>query len=138
MVGHSAGGSATLELKRNFPERKITSLTYNAPVFEQTEPDKLLDEDKKLMRFAISGDPVSMFQTTFKAPDFNLDAVTNVASAYANPSFENVVKAANASNFAPLLGLRKMSGSYSSPSTAKDFIKSGIEGLAIGTAVGVM
>ena len=79
MVGHSAGGSATLELERNFPERKITSITYNAPVFEQADVDKLLDEDKKLLSFAISGDPVSMLdmnaQTTFKAPDFNVDAV---------------------------------------------------------------
>ncbi len=77
VVGHSAGGSATLELERNFPETKITSVTYNAPVFEQADPDKLLDEDKKHMRFATSGDPVSMFdmnaQTTSKAPDFNVD-----------------------------------------------------------------
>ena len=105
MVGHSAGGSATLELERNFPETKITSVTYNAPVFEQADPDKLLDEDKKHMRFATSGDPVSMFdmnaQTTSKAPDFNVDAVKNIASANANPSIENVVKAANTSNFDP-------------------------------------
>ena len=33
VVGHSAGGSATLELKKNYPDRKITSITYNAPVF---------------------------------------------------------------------------------------------------------
>ena len=47
VVGHSAGGSATLELERNFPEGKITSVTYNAPVFKQADMDKLLDEDKK-------------------------------------------------------------------------------------------
>ena len=47
VVGHSAGGNATLELERNFPERKITSVTYNAPVFEQADADKLLDEDQK-------------------------------------------------------------------------------------------
>ena len=111
VVGHSGGGSATLELERNFPERKITSVTYNAPVFEQADADKLLDEDENHMRFAISGDPVSMFdmnaQTTVKAPDFNVDAVTNVASAYANPSFENVVKTANTSNFDPYLACIK-------------------------------
>ena len=34
VVGHSAGGSATLELAQNFPARKITTVTYNAPVFD--------------------------------------------------------------------------------------------------------
>ena len=40
VVGHSAGGSATLELEKNYPDRKITSITYNAPVFERADPDK--------------------------------------------------------------------------------------------------
>ena len=41
VVGHSAGGSATLELEKNYPDRKITSVTYNAPVFERGDPEKL-------------------------------------------------------------------------------------------------
>jgi hypothetical protein len=77
-------------------------------------------------------------QTTLKAPDFNMEAVSNIANAYANPSMENAIKTAKTSKFDPLLGLHKMSGSYSSPSTAKDFIKSGIEGLGVAKAVGVM
>jgi hypothetical protein len=101
-----------------------------------------VDEDRKPLRFAVAGDPVSMLdsnaQTTLKAPDFNMEAVSNIANAYANPSIENAIKTAKTTKFDPLLGLHKMSGSYSSPSTAKDFVKSGIEGLAVGKAVGVM
>ena len=33
VVGHSAGGSAALELEQNYPNR-FTSITYNAPVFD--------------------------------------------------------------------------------------------------------
>jgi hypothetical protein len=142
VVGHSAGGSATLELGQNFPNRNITTVTYNAPVFEMADGDKWVDEDKKPLRFAVAGDPVSMLdsnaQTTLKAPDFNMEAVSNIANAYANPSMENAIKSAKTSKFDPLLGLHKMSGSYSSPSTAKDFIKSGIEGLGVAKAIGVM
>ena len=57
VAGHSAGGSATLELEQNFPDRKITTVTYNAPVFELIDGDKWVDEDKKPLRFAILGDP---------------------------------------------------------------------------------
>ena len=78
-MGHSAGGSATLELEKNYPDRKITSITYNAPIFERADPEKCFNENKQPMRFAVSGDPVSMFdmnaRTTFKAPQFNLDAI---------------------------------------------------------------
>jgi hypothetical protein len=42
------------------------------------------------------------------------------------------------SKFDPLLGLHKMSGSYSSPSTAKDFINSSIEGVGVAMAVGAV
>jgi hypothetical protein len=51
---------------------------------------------------------------------------------------KNAIKTANTTKFDPLLGLHKMSGSYSSPSTAKDFIKSGIEGIAVGKVVGAV
>jgi hypothetical protein len=98
VVGHSTGGSATLELGRNFPNRNITTVTYNAPVFEMADGDKWVDEDKKPLRFAVAGDPVSMLdsnaQTTLKAPDFNMEAVSNIANAYANPSMENAFKTA--------------------------------------------
>ena len=81
VVGHSAGGSATLELEKNFPERKITSITYNAPVFERGSSDimDVLKDDNKPLRFASGWDPVSAFdmnaRTTYKAPEINLDIV---------------------------------------------------------------
>lgn len=142
VVGHSAGGSATLELAKNFPQRQITTVTYNAPVFEMADGDKWVDEDKKPLRFAVVGDPVSMLdgnaQTTLKAPDFNLEAITNVAKLAATPSLENAIKTAKTSKFDPLLGLHKMTGSYSKPSTATDFAKSALEGVALGKVVGVI
>jgi hypothetical protein len=67
-----------------------------------------------------------------------MEAVSNIANAYANPSMENAIKTAKTTKFDPLLGLHKMGGSYSSPSSAKDFIKSGIEGVGVAKAVGVM
>jgi hypothetical protein len=142
VVGHSAGGSATLELGQNFPNRNITTVTYNAPVFEMADGGKWVDEDRKPLRFAVAGDPVSMLdsnaQTTLKAPDFNVEAVTNVVNAYANPSIENVIKVGRSDKFDPLLGLHSMSGSYSSPSTAKDFAKSALEGIGVAKTVGVV
>ena len=74
-LGHSAGGSAILELERNFPERNMTTATYNAPVFEMADGNKWVDEDRKPLRFAVAGDRVSMLdgnaQITLKAADFN-------------------------------------------------------------------
>ena len=115
VVGHSAGGSAALELEKNFPNRNITSITYNAPVFERADPNKILNENQRPMRFAISGDPVSMLdmnaQTTFKAPNF------------VDPT---------------VLGLHTMSNSYSKPSSTMDFIKSGVQAVEVGRAIGIV
>ena len=73
IVGHSAGGSAALELEKNYPDRKITTITYNSPIFERANPESYFNENKKPMRFAVSMDPVSMFdmnaRTTIKAPE---------------------------------------------------------------------
>jgi len=142
VIGHSAGGSAALELERNYPDRNITSITYNAPVFERADPEKLLNEDKKPMRFAVSGDPVSMFdmnaQTTFKAPDFNLEKVQNVTNVMTEPSLENISKVALKGLPDPTLGLHSMSGTYSNPSKPMDFVKSGLEGAAVGKAAGII
>ena len=38
VIGHSAGGSASLELEKNYPDRNLTSITYNAPVCETAKP----------------------------------------------------------------------------------------------------
>ena len=142
VVGHSAGGSATLELEKNHPERTITSITYNAPVFEYANLEKLLNEDKKPMRFAITGDPVSMFdfnaQTTAKAPEFNVDAITNMTKAYTDPSPGNIEKVVKGGMPDFTLGLHKMEGSYSNPSKPMDFVKSGANAIAVGKALGVV
>ena len=67
VVGHSAGGSATLELEKNFPDRKITTVIYNAPVFARRNPLATIfsDDDSKdyskPLRFTSAWDPVSMF-----------------------------------------------------------------------------
>ena len=142
VVGHSAGGSATLELEKNHPERAITSITYNAPVFERASLEKLVNEDKKPMRFAVSGDPVSMFdmnaQTTMKAPQFNLEAFSNMANAVNDPSVGNITKAAKGGLPDLTLGLHTMDGTYSNPSKPMDFLKSGVQGVAVGKTLGIM
>ena len=64
VVGHSAGGSATLELEKNFPDRKITTVTYNAPVFARRNPFANIfnDDDSKdyskPLRFTSAWDPL--------------------------------------------------------------------------------
>ena len=139
VVGHSAGGSAALELAQKYPDRGITPISYNAPVFEMVN-STWGDPDKAPLRFAVAGDPVSAFdanaQTTLKAPDWNLGAVSSAVAAYTEPSPENLLKASQ-SRFDPLLGLHRMTGSYSDPSGAVDWLKSAAEGAAAGRAIGV-
>ena len=136
VVGHSAGGSAALELENNFKkDRQITSVTYNAPVFETGDPDKVFNEDMKPLRFAIAGDPVSMFdmnaQTTFKAPDFNVEGITNLAKTYNEPSLDNINNIKNTGMPDITLGLHSMQNNYSNPSKPVDFLKSAISAGAI-------
>jgi len=142
VIGHSAGGSATLELEKNYPERKITSITYNAPVFERADPEKILNPDKRPMRFAVFGDPVSRLdtnaQTTFKAPDFNLQAVKNIANVITEPSMKNIQKVAQTGMPDITLGLHKMNGTYSNPSKPIDFVKSGLEGAVVAKTIGII
>ena len=111
VIGHSAGGSAALELEKNFPDRNITSITYNAPVFERATQK----QNQQPMRFAIAGDPVSMLdanaQTTYKAPNFTDPVV---------------------------LGLHTINDSYSKPSNVMDFIKSGGQAVEVGRAIGIL
>ena len=139
VVGHSAGGSAALELGRKYPNRKITPITYNAPVLEMANAS-WGDPQSAPLRFAVSGDPVSAFdanaQTVLKAPDWNLGAVTSAAKAFADPTPQNLLNASQ-SHFDPLLGLHRMSGSYSDPSGPMDWLKSAAEGAAVGKTVGV-
>ena len=142
VIGHSAGGSATLELEKNYPDRKITSVTYNAPVFERSDYNKVINEDMRPMRFAISGDPVSMFdmnaQTTFKAPEFNLEGISNIVNAINDPSLNNIKNVANTGMPDPTFGMHSMSGSYSDPSKPIDFLKSAASGLLVGETLGIV
>ena len=139
VVGQSAGGSAALELARKYPDRGITPITYNAPVLEMTN-STWGDPETAPLRFAVAGDPVSALdanaQTTLKAPDWNLGAIKNAVAAYTDPSPENVLKTTQ-STFDPLLGLHRMTGSYSDPSGPADFLRSAVEGAATGRAIGV-
>ena len=77
------------------------------------------------MRFAVSGDPVSMFdmnaRTTIKAPE--LESIKNIGNAIANPTINNISKLIQKPPD-PLLGLHTMNKTYSNPSGAMDFIKS--------------
>ena len=144
VCGHSAGGSASLELEKNYPDRKITSITYNAPVFSPiASAEQFLDKSKTPMRFAISGDPVSMFdmnaQTSFHAPDINLDVVKDSLIMFAAPSLDNALKVANSiKSFDPLMGLHTINDSYSKPSTTMDFVKSGIAGAMAVESMGIL
>ena len=136
IVGHSAGGSAALELENNFKkDRQITSVTYNAPVFERGDPDKVFNEDMRPLRFAIAGDPVSMFdmnaRTTFKAPDFNVEGITNLVKTYNDPTLNNIKNVTNTGMPDITLGLHSMKNNYSNPSKPVDFLKSAISAGAI-------
>ena len=142
IVGHSAGGSAALELEKNYTDRKITSVTYNAPVFERADYNKVINEDMKPMRFAISGDPVSMFdmnaQTTFKAPDIDLKSITNIVNTYTDPSLNNIINTNNSGMPDVTMGLHSMSGSYSDPSKPVDFLQSAVKSVAVGKTLGIV
>jgi len=143
VIGHSAGGSATLELEKNYPDRKITSITYNAPIFSPFSAEQFLDKTKSPLRFAVVGDPVSALdmnaQTTFHAPDINLDVVKDSLTMFAAPSLDNALKVANSiKSFDPLMGLHTIDTSYSKPSTTMDFVKSGIAGVAAVETMGII
>ena len=56
MVGHSLGGSVSLELQKNYPDRKLKSRTYGAPVM-----DLLGSESENVDRYRNGFDPVSVF-----------------------------------------------------------------------------
>ena len=56
VVGHSLGGSVSLELQQNFPDRIKNSRTYGAPVFEL-----LGSESENVDRYRNWLDPVSVF-----------------------------------------------------------------------------
>ena len=56
VVGHSLGGSVSLELQKNYPDRVKKSSTYGAPVM-----DLLGSESENVDRYRNWFDPVSIF-----------------------------------------------------------------------------
>jgi hypothetical protein len=54
VFGHSLGGSVSLELQKNYPDRKLKSRTYGAPVM-----DLLGSESENVDRYRNWLDPVS-------------------------------------------------------------------------------
>ena len=69
-------------------------------------------------------------RVTYKAPDINLDLAKNVAKVYTNPSAENISNVIKSGVPDPLMGQHSMQGTYSNPSSATDFITSGVKAVA--------
>ena len=137
VIGHSAGGSAALELEKNHTDRHIDSVTYNAPVFSPWSAEQYIDKTKTPMRFALAFDPITLLdmnaQTTFHAPDLNFDLVKDAVKMAAEPNFDNGKAVFNdLKNTDPLLGLHAVNHSYSEPSSAMDYLK--VAGAAVATA----
>ena len=51
-------------------------------------------------------------------------------------SISNVVEGIK--SFDPLMGMHSMNNSYSIPSTAMDFVKSGFNAIAVGSTIGLI
>jgi hypothetical protein len=145
VVGHSAGGSAALELEKQHPNRKITSITYSSPVFSRFNYEQFKHEEKQPLRFYHPGDVVASMdmnaRPVWKAPEFNLDLMNDVGAMYSKPSVENVLNISNSitnsKNFDPLT-LHTMDNSYSKPSKPMDFVKSAVEGTTLATGAGIL
>lgn len=137
VTGHSAGGSAALELGTHYPD--ITPVTYNAPVFARANPESYINPDNLPLRFASGFDPVSMFdydsRVTYKAPDITLDFKKNVSKTYNNPSIENIISTAK-DIASPILEQHTMNGTYSNPSTPMDL--SGVKAIAVANIAGLI
>jgi pimeloyl-ACP methyl ester carboxylesterase len=140
VIGHSAGGTAALELEKAFPGR-VTSITYGAPVFSPMNPGQLKEADQPL-RFKVVGDPVAILdenaRVTLQAPKFNVDAFTNLAAAAADPTPANFLKVAREGLPDPTSGLHAMTGNYSQSSSAFDWLKAAKDGIEVAEVVGAL
>jgi hypothetical protein len=143
VVGHSAGGSAALELEKQYPNRKITSITYSSPVFSPFDYNQFKNSDEQSLRFNHPGDIVSNFfdmnaTSVWKAPTFNFDLIKDVANVVAEPSIPNIMNVKNSitdtKNFDPL-SVHTMENSYSQPSEPVDFLKSAVQATVIGLGI---
>ena len=134
VIGHSAGGSASLQLEKDYPNKGLTSVTYSAPVFSIADVKQVVGkQEDKPMRFFHPGDLVSSMdmnaQPIFKAPNYNVTGLTNVIKLYKEQTPENiknVIDSMTPENFDPL-GLHTLSG-YSEQNKTMDYVKSAVEG----------
>jgi hypothetical protein len=134
VIGHSAGGSAALQLEKDYHNKGLTSITYSAPVFSIADTKQVVGkQEDKPMRFFHPGDLVSSMdmnaQPIFKAPEYNINGITNAIKVYNDPSPENIKNTFDSmtpEDFDPM-SLHTMSG-YSEQSKTIDYVKSAVEG----------
>jgi hypothetical protein len=137
VIGHSAGGSASLQLEHDYPNKTLTSVTYSAPVFSIADVKQVIgNQSDKPLRFFHPGDLVSSMdmnaQPIFKAPKYNTDLITSAIKVYKDPSLENVKNVYDnikPENLDPM-SLHTLSG-YSEQSKPIDYIKSAAEGYVV-------
>ena len=135
VIGHSAGGSAALQLEKDYPNKGLTSITYSTPVFSIADIKQVVGKpEDRPMRFGHPGDIATMMdmnlQTIWKAPEYNTTGITNAIKLYNEQSPENIKNVVDSlsqpENFDPL-GLHTISG-YSEQSKTIDYVKSAVEG----------
>ena len=71
VIGHSAGGSAALQLHQKYND--IIPITYNAPVFAISNGLSDVDKSLKPLRFVTRFDPVSAFDYQARITDHYTD-----------------------------------------------------------------
>ena len=138
VIGHSAGGSAALQLHQKYND--IIPITYNAPVFAISNGLSDVDKSLKPLRFVTRFDPVSAFdyqaRITDRKFDINTNFIENAAKVYTNPSIQNISNVVKSGFQDPLFGQHKMQGTYSNPSSIKDIVESGVKAVSVGNIVG--
>ena len=93
VIGHSAGGSAALQLHQTYPN-DVIPITYNAPVFAISNGLSDVDKSLKPLRFVTRFDPVSAFdyqaRVTDRKFDINNDFIENAYKDAARQACPNV------------------------------------------------
>ncbi len=102
-----------------------------------------MNKETAPLRFGHVGDIVGSLDmgatTTFQAPDINVNFIKDGFDFYNEPTINSVSKTVeNIKSFDPLMGLHSMNNSYSEPSSAMDFVKSGLNAVAVGSTIGLI
>ncbi len=139
VIGHSAGGSAALQLHQKYPN-DIIPITYNAPVFSIANGLSDVDKSLKPFVFVTRFDPVSALdyqaRVTERKFDINIDFIENAAKVYTDPSIQNITNVVKSGFQDPLFGQHKMQGTYSNPSSIKDITESAVKAVSVGNIIG--